>query len=143
MKAIAYNINPKEKEWLILANYKKHEITVIANSLTLDTLHFSTGKEALIIFNQDPISADIIAGLKAMGVKYIATSSFDYSHIDLFAAKSAGLKIANIPFKDGGDLENMHQVIKNLDNWAAGKCVGEACCCQNSCAIKPIIEQKP
>lgn len=143
MKAIAYNINPKEKEWLILANYKKHEITVIANSLTLDTLHFSTGKEALIVFNQDPISADIIAGLKVMGVKYIATSSFDYSHIDLFAAKSAGLKIANIPFKDGGDLENMHQVIKNLDNWAAGKCVGEACCCQNSCAIKPIIEQKP
>lgn len=143
MKAIAYNINPKEKEWLILANYKKHEITVIANSLTLDTLHFSTGKEALIVFNQDPISADIIAGLKAMGVKYIATSSFDYSHIDLFAAKSAGLKIANIPFKDGGDLENMHQVIKNLDNWAAGKCVGEACCCQNSCAIKPIIDQKP
>lgn len=143
MKAIAYNINSQEKEWLILANYKKHEITVIANSLTLDTLHFSAGKEALIVFNQDPLSADIIAGLKTMGVKYIATSSFDYSHIDLFAAKDAGLKIANIPFKDGGDLENMHQVIKNLDNWAAGKCVGEACCCQNSCAIKPIIDQKP
>ncbi|RYG11185.1 MAG: hypothetical protein EOO07_21005 [Chitinophagaceae bacterium] len=98
MKAIAYNINSKEKEWLILANYKKHEITVISNSLTLDTLNFSSGKEALIIFNQDPLSADIIAGLKALGVKYIATSSFDYSHIDLFAAKAAGLKIANIPF---------------------------------------------
>ncbi|RZJ82314.1 MAG: lactate dehydrogenase [Flavobacterium sp.] len=143
MKAIAYNINSQEKEWLILANYKKHEITVIANSLTLDTLHFSAGKEALIFFNQDPLSADIIAGLKTMGVKYIATSSFDYSHIDLMAAKAAGLKIANIPFKDGGALDNMQQVIKNLDNWAAGKCVGNACCCQNSCAIKPIIDQRP
>ena len=78
MKAIAYNINSQEKEWLILANYKKHEITVIANSLTLDTLHFSAGKEALIIFNQDPLSADIITGLKNLGVKYIATSSFRY-----------------------------------------------------------------
>ncbi|MES2446719.1 MAG: lactate dehydrogenase [Bacteroidota bacterium] len=141
MKAIAYNINPKEKEWLILANYKKHEITIIANSLTLDTLNFAAGKEALIVFNQDPLNADIVAGLKALGIKYIATSSFDYSHIDLFAAKAAGLKIANIPFKDGGNLENMHQVIKNLDNWAAGKCVGDACCCQNSCAVKSIIDQ--
>ena len=133
MKAIAFNINPKEKEWLILANYKKHDITIIANSLTLDTLNFSTGKEALIVFNEDPINAPLIRGLAALGIKYIATSSFDHKHIDLDAAKVAGLKIANIPFKDGGALENMHQVIKNLDNWAAGKCVGDACCCQSNC----------
>lgn len=134
MKAIAYNIDPKEKEWLILANYKKHDITIIANSLTLDTLNFATGKEALIIFNQDPLTAPIIDGLKAIGIKYIATSSFDCDHIDLAAAKTAGLKIANIPFKNGVALENMHQVIANLDNWAAGKCVGDACRCQQDCA---------
>lgn len=136
MKAIAYNINPKEKEWLILANYKKHDITVIANSLTFDTLNFAAGKEALIAFNNDPINAAIIQGLADLGIKYIATSSFDYHHIDLSAAKAAGLKIANIPFKDGGALENMRQVIANLDNWAAGKCVGKACCCQSNCSIK-------
>jgi len=136
MKAIAYNIGSKEKEWLILANHKKHDITIIANSLTLDTLAFANGKEALIIFNEDKLDAPIIAGLKALGIKYLATSSFEYKHIDLQAAKEAGLKIANIPFKDGGDLANMHQVIKNLDNWAVGNCVGEACCCQNDCSLK-------
>jgi lactate dehydrogenase-like 2-hydroxyacid dehydrogenase len=136
MKAIAYNIDPKQKEWLILANYKKHDITIIANSLTLDTLNFAAGKEALIIFNEDPLSADIIAGLKSLGIKYLATSSFNYHHIDLLAAKNAGLKMANIPFKHGGALENMQQVIANLDNWAAGNCVGAACCCQRDCAIK-------
>ncbi|RZK40988.1 MAG: lactate dehydrogenase [Pedobacter sp.] len=136
MKAIAYNIGSKEKEWLILANHKKHDITIISNSLTLDTLAFANGKEALIIFNEDPLDASIIFGLKKLGIKYLATSSFEYQHIDLQAARQAGLKIANIPFKDGGDLANMHQVIKNLDNWAAGNCVGNACCCQNDCAIK-------
>lgn len=136
MKAIAYNINTKEKEWLILANYKKHDITVIANSLTLDTLNFAAGKEALIVFNNDLIDAPLIEGLKAVGIKYIASSTFGYDHIDLDAARLAGLKIANIPFKDGGALENMHQVIANLDNWSAGKCVGDACCCQRDCAIK-------
>lgn len=142
MKAIAYNIGSKEKEWLILANHKKHDITIISNSLTLDTLPFASGKEALIIFNEDVLDAPLISGLKALGIKYLATSSFEYKHIDLQAAKEAGLKIANIPFKDGGDLENMHQVVKNLDNWAAGKCVGDACCCQNDCSVKSFM-QKP
>lgn len=141
MKAIAYNIGPKEKEWLILANHKKHDITIISNSLTMDTLAFAQGKEALIIFNEDPLNAEIIFGLKFLGIKYLAVSSFEYNHIDLTAAKETHLKIANIPFKDGGDLENMHQVIQNLDNWAAGKCVGDACCCQNDCAIKSLIQK--
>lgn len=141
MKAIAYNIGAKEKEWLILANHKKHDITIISNSLTLDTLAFANGKEALIIFNEDPLTAPIILGLKSLGIKYLATSSYEYKHIDLIAAKDTGLKIANIPFKDGGDLANMHQVIKNLDNWAAGKCVGDACRCQNDCAIKSFIHR--
>ncbi|WP_169306794.1 Rossmann-fold NAD(P)-binding domain-containing protein [Pedobacter polaris] len=136
MKAIAYNIDPKEKEWLVLANYKKHDITIIANSLTLDTVNFAAGKEALIVFNRDLIDAPIIEGLKNLGVKYIASSTYGYDHIDLNAAKSAGLKIANIPFKDGEALANMHQVIANLDNWAAGNCVGKACLCQRDCAIK-------
>lgn len=136
MKAIAYNIGSQEKEWLILANHKKHDITIIANSLTLDTLPFASGKEALIIFNEDIFNAPIILGLKALGIKYLATSSSEYKHIDLKTAKEAGLKIANIPFKDGGDLENMHQVIKNLDNWSEGKCMGDACC-QNNCIWKP------
>lgn len=136
MKAIAYNIQPQEKEWLVLANYKKHDITIIANSLSLNTLRFSAGKEALIVFNQDPIDADIINGLVSLGVKFIATSSFDYNHIDLNAARLAGLKIANIPFKYGGAFENMNQVITNLDNWAAGNCLGDACCCKRECSNK-------
>ena len=142
MKAIAYNIDPKEKECLILANYKKHDITVIANSLTPDTLRFASGKEALIIFNQDPIDAVIIRGLQTLGVKYIATSSFSLDHIDLAAAQAAGLKIANIPFEHGSPSENMRQVIANLDKWSAGQCVGRACCCQKGCGIKAEVQNE-
>lgn len=133
MKAIAYNIKSEEKEWLIVANYKKHDITIIANSLNIDTLAFANGKEALILFNEDQLDAPLINGLKSIGIKYITTSSSNTDHIDLEAAKSAGLKIANVPFADGeGALKAMHQVIKNLDNWSAGKCVGKACC-SNHC----------
>lgn len=141
MKAIAYNIKPEEKEWLIVANYKKHDITIIANSLNADTLAFANGKEALILFNDDLLDANLINGLKSLGIKYITTSSFDTAHIDLIAAKAAELKIANVPFADGkGTLNAMHQVIKNLDNWAAGKCVGKECC-SNYCATPSVVKE--
>jgi lactate dehydrogenase-like 2-hydroxyacid dehydrogenase len=138
MKAIAYNIKPEEKECLVLANYKKHDITIIANSLSAETLPFAQGKEVLIVFNEDPLSEDLIFGLKALGIKYIATSSFATQHIDLKAAGQAGLKIANVPFKEGEELamKRMEQVVRNLDNWAVGKCVGKACCCPNDCGVK-------
>lgn len=138
MKAIAYNIKPNEKEWLILANYKKHDITIIANDLNEQTLAFAHGKEAILVFNDDKLDADLIAGLKFLGIKYIATSSFTTNHIDLKAAATAGLKIANVPFQIGSEtsFEGMQQVIKNLDLWASGKCVGKACCCANNCAVE-------
>ncbi len=138
MKAIAYNIKPQEKERLILANHKKHDITIITNSLTLDTLDFANGKEALIVFNNDILSADLIKGLQSIGIKYLATASFGIDHIDLKAVAEAGLKLANVPFKNGNEMESMYQVIKNLDNWAQGKCVENACCCQNNCTDKPL-----
>ena len=143
MKAIAYNIKTNEKECLVLANHKKHDITIIANSLCADTLPFAQGKEVLIVFNEDELTAELIFGLKALGIKYIATSSVSTTHIDLLAAKEAGFKVANVPLKQGDDvtMQRMTQVVKNLDNWANGKCVGKACCCPTECASKDIKQQ--
>ncbi|RZK36389.1 MAG: lactate dehydrogenase [Pedobacter sp.] len=142
MKAIAYNIKPDEKEWLVLANYKRHDITIIANSLTADTLVFANGKEALLVFNNDALTAEMIAELKLLGLKYIATSSFETDHLDLKAAGIAGMKIANVPLSEKTQTPRMRmeQVIKNLDQWAAGKCVGKACCCQNNCGVAKTLK---
>ncbi|MBY0245016.1 MAG: lactate dehydrogenase [Sphingobacteriaceae bacterium] len=138
MKAIAYNIKPKEKEWLVLANDKKHDITIIANHLSIDTIPFAQGKEVLLVFNQDEVTSDLIFALKNLGIKYIATASNQTNHIDLKAAGEAGLKCSNVPFgeNEGITEASIEQVIKNLDQWAAGKCVGKACCCANNCGTK-------
>ncbi|MCX2585177.1 lactate dehydrogenase [Pedobacter sp. MR22-3] len=142
MKAIAYNIKPVEKEWLVLANYKKHDITIIANSLTIDTLSFSAGKEVLLVFNHDDLDAEMIDGLKSLGIRYIATSSVETEHLDLLAAGRAGMKVANVPLLEENQDPRlrMEQVIKNLDQWAAGKCVGKACCCQNNCGVTKALK---
>ncbi len=96
MKAVAYSMKSCEKEPLIRANNKKHDITLISNRLTLDTISYAQGKEAVLVFSCDDLSAPVIHELKELGVKYICTRSSGTDHIDLQAAALAGIKVANI-----------------------------------------------
>jgi D-lactate dehydrogenase len=98
MKAVVYSSHTFEKELLAKANQKKHDITLISNPLSLETAFFAEGKDAVIVFTTDDVSAPVIAKLKSQGVRYIATRSFETDHIDREAAALAGMKVANIPF---------------------------------------------
>lgn len=128
MKAIAYHISLQQKELLIVANHKKHDITIIANPLSLATLSFAKGKEALLIFNEAVLSEELIKGLQIIGIKYIVTASMAVNHMDIISANAAKMKIVNVPFTNAAELEYFNYIIKNLDNWAAGKCIGKASC---------------
>ncbi|WP_379090921.1 hypothetical protein [Pedobacter sp. UC225_65] len=120
MKAIAYNIKPEEKEWLIVANYKKHDITIIANSLNVDTLAFANGKEALIIFNEDPLDKVLIDGLKSLGIKYIATSSYGIESYRPCCSSSSRFKNCQRTFscrQRTEDHASGHQKPRQLGRW--------------------------
>jgi len=97
MKVVAYSIQAFEKEFLIKANQKKHDITLISNRLTQETVGFAAGKDAVVVFTNDDVSARIIEKLAAFGVKFIATRSVGTDHIDKQAAAINGLKVANVP----------------------------------------------
>ncbi|MGZ3873808.1 MAG: 2-hydroxyacid dehydrogenase, partial [Mucilaginibacter sp.] len=97
MKAVAYSIKPFEKEYLAKANQKKHEITLISNPLSRDTAIYAEGKDAVIVFTNDDVSAPVIEKLAALGVKFIITRSSGTDHIDKDAASKNGIKIANVP----------------------------------------------
>src|SRR5476649_1902797 len=97
MKAVAYNIKPFEKEFLAKANKKKHDITLIANPLGIDTVDYAEGKDAAIVVSDDDVSALVIKKLAALGIKYIVTRSADTDHIDKKAAAIYGIKLSNVP----------------------------------------------
>lgn len=97
MKAVAFSIKSCEKELLIKANQKKHDITLISNRLSLDTISYAQGKDAVIVFSCDDLSAPVIKKLKEIGVKYITTRTTGTDHIDLIEAGKAEIKVANIP----------------------------------------------
>jgi D-lactate dehydrogenase len=97
MKAVAYSIKPFEKEFLAKANQKKHDITLISNALGPDTAVYAEGKEAVIVFTNDDVSAFVIKKLAGLGVKYIVTRSVGTYHIDKKAAAKHHIKLANVP----------------------------------------------
>jgi D-lactate dehydrogenase len=97
MKVVAYSINPFEKEFLIRANQKKHDITLISNALSTDTAPYAKGKEAVLVFTNDDVSENVINKLADLSVKFIATRSKSTDHIDKKAAKKRGIKLANVP----------------------------------------------
>jgi len=97
MKVIAYSIKACEKELLIRANHKKHDITLISDRLTEETVSYSKGKEAVLIFSSDDLSEEVLTQLKKLGVNYIVTRSTGTDHINLDKAKQLEIKVANIP----------------------------------------------
>jgi len=131
MKVVAYSVKPFERESLAKANQKKHDITLIFNSLSLETAIFAAGKQAVIVFSSDDVCAAVIDKLAQLGIKYITTRSTSTGHIDKLAAARKGIKLANVPEQ----LDIAGQTIKNLDLWEMNKCVGKACICAKACKL--------
>lgn len=143
MKVVAYSVKPFEKEFLAKANQKQHDITLISNPLSPETASYAEGKEGVIVFTNDDVSAKVINQLAVLGIKYIITRSTSTDHIDKLAAKKQHIKIANVPFTPEQNhltrealQEIANQTIRNLDILQAGKCLGNACVCNLGCRVK-------
>jgi D-lactate dehydrogenase len=97
MKAVAYSIKPFEKEYLAKANQKKHDITLISNALSMETTVYAEGKDAVIVFTNDDVSAPVVNKLAELGIKYITTRSSGTDHIDKQEAAKYNIKLSNVP----------------------------------------------
>jgi lactate dehydrogenase-like 2-hydroxyacid dehydrogenase len=140
MRVVAYSIKSAEKEPLAIANHKKHEITLISNALSIETVSFAQGKEAVIVFTSDEVSEEVINKLADLGVKFIATRSNDVLHINAEVAAIRNIKIANVPQMAIAGLSETDipmalavETINNLDKWQGKRCLGDACVCSKAC----------
>ncbi len=140
MKAIAYSIKSPEKEHLVLANGKRHDLTLISNQLDLRTVAYAQGKEIVIVSPYDILDREMLWELKHLGVKKIVTRSRITTHIDLREATRMGFQIANVPDGDQSEHNVAKHIIRNLDAWQSGRCVGKACCCQRDCVREERAE---
>ncbi|MBD3750686.1 MAG: lactate dehydrogenase [Sphingobacteriales bacterium] len=130
MKAVVYSTQTFEKELLARANQKKHDITLISNPLNIDTACFAEGKDAVIVSPSDDLSASVIQKLADLGIKFINCRTFETQHIDKSAAKSAGLKVAQVISLIPEEIAQ--QIIENLDHWKSPKCAGKQYACKDA-----------
>ncbi len=122
MKAVVYSIKPSEKEFLAKANQKKHDITLIANPLSLESAMYAKGKEAVIVFTNDAIPEQVISRLSALGVRHLATCATSMRNTDEEGTnKSSNKTVDSIAYSPG----IARQTIKNLDQWQQDKSAGK------------------
>ncbi|MDB5203307.1 MAG: hydroxyacid dehydrogenase [Ferruginibacter sp.] len=96
MKVVAYGLEPHEKRILAAANNKQHDITVIANPLSLPTVDYASGKNAIIIAGTHEISFQLIAVLAELGVKFILCWCLSLPDADVRYAISKQILLFNI-----------------------------------------------
>jgi D-lactate dehydrogenase len=97
MKVVAYSVQDFEKEFLAEANQGKHDITLVSNPLSLETIVYATGKEAVVVAPNDQVTAKLINKLADIGIKYLTTRSSGTDHIDVKAASTRHIQLANVP----------------------------------------------
>src|SRR5690606_22303260 len=140
MKAVAYNIKNYERKLLALASGKIHDLTLISNPLNHNTIHYSFGKQVIIVSEEDIVDSMLLREIKNAGIEKIVTRSFSIEHIDLHCAKDLRIEIANTTFQDRTPKGIANQTIHNLNLWEKGICVAKICRCFDDCK-SPIVSQ--
>ena len=152
MKVVVYSTRPYEKEALAKANHKKHDITLISNSLTEENTFYAKGKDAVVVNINDEVSETIINSLVSFGIKFISTRSQSIAHINQVAAHKAHLKIGRLSeiynYTDevlalsvSKQQEIAEETIHNLDQWQENICLGKNCV--KNCQLKTDHPKTP
>jgi D-lactate dehydrogenase len=63
----------------------------------MDTVRLADGFDAICVFVNDKLGADVIAELKVAGVKTILLRCAGFNNVDLVAAAEAGLNVCRVP----------------------------------------------
>jgi len=97
MKTAIYSAHKFEREYFKEANNDKHELVMIEEALSENTVQMAAGCQAICIFVGDKASAPVLNKLSAAGIFFIALRSAGYNHLDLPEAKKLNIKLARVP----------------------------------------------
>lgn len=97
MRILFYGTKPYDKIWFepLAADYG-YEITFLDIQCTAQTVIFSKGYDAICVFINDTIDAQMIDILYENGVQAVLLRSAGFNHVDIRAAKGK-IKILRVP----------------------------------------------
>lgn len=95
MKIAAFEVQDYEVRYFDSARAGGIEIAIYGERLTASNLSLVWGCEGICILGHSTVDGTLMEKLSKAGVKYIATRTIGFNHIDLEAAKKFGIKVAN------------------------------------------------
>lgn len=96
MKTAVFSARRYDKTLLAQANHEGHELRFIEDRLTPATAVLATGCEAVCVFVNDSVDAEVLDLLAAQGTRLVATRSTGYNHIDAAAAERHGIAVVRV-----------------------------------------------
>ena len=97
MKVAIYDAHDFEKPFLEKANGGKHELVYLNTYLQASTSVLASSYDAVAVFVNDTLSAEVLDSLKAQGINYVVTRSAGYNHIDVDHARKLGMSVCHVP----------------------------------------------
>ncbi|MEM9364685.1 MAG: 2-hydroxyacid dehydrogenase [Planctomycetota bacterium] len=98
MDVACFSTKPYDSSFLGEATQgSSHAIRFLEPALDASTVALAAGNDAVCVFVNDDLNANVIAQLSRSGVKYIALRCAGFNNVDRRAAKDFGLRIARVP----------------------------------------------
>jgi len=98
MKVAVFSARRYDKTMLAEANAGAgHELRFLEDRLTATTALLAEGCEAVCVFVNDSVDAEVLEILEKQGTRLVATRSTGYNHIDAYAAQRLGIAVVRVP----------------------------------------------
>lgn len=99
MHVAVFSAKPYDIAYLTAANAADpgHDLRFHAVRLALGTTALARGAEAVCAFVNDRLDRQVLEALAAVGVRLVALRSAGFNHVDLAAAKAAGIALCRVP----------------------------------------------
>jgi len=97
MKIAVFSARRYDKTMLAEANAGAgHELRFLEDRLTAATASLAEGCEAVCVFVNDNVDAEVLEILAGQGTRLVATRSTGYNHIDAQAAQRLGIEVVRV-----------------------------------------------
>ncbi|WP_237228182.1 2-hydroxyacid dehydrogenase [Rubinisphaera sp. JC750] len=98
MRVAFFSTKPYDRRFFTAAN-EQHgfELKFFEPRLTPETMALAQGFDAVCVFVNDQLDADILEQLKEAGIKTIALRCAGFNNVDLKAAEDASLQVVRVP----------------------------------------------
>ncbi|MFV2103701.1 2-hydroxyacid dehydrogenase [Micromonospora sp. LOL_024] len=98
MRVAVFSTKPYDREFLAVANAAAgHDLTFLDARLTTQTARLAEGADAVCVFVNDDLCAEVIGQLAETGVRVVALRSAGFNNVAVAAARKLGLTVVRVP----------------------------------------------